>query len=75
MKVVLFIGSVSALLLSVYFLVADFTDYSDTNHWIYIVLLVIVLFNGLAGIKLTLPQSFIKHKKTTGHCGYEAHNE
>ncbi|KGO88609.1 hypothetical protein Q765_01515 [Flavobacterium rivuli WB 3.3-2 = DSM 21788] len=63
MKTGLFIISVAAFVLALYFLVCDLLNSYCLSHFTYVMLLVIILLNSIAGIFMTWPDILVKKNK------------
>ena len=63
MKTGLFIISVIAFITALYFLVCDLIIKYCLSHFIYIMLLIIILLNSIAGIFMTWPDALAKKSK------------
>jgi len=55
MKTGLFILSIIAFIMALYFLVCDLLNKYCVSHFVYLMLLVIILLNSIAGIFMTWP--------------------
>lgn len=62
MRMGLFILSVIAFALAVYLLIHDLVVRSHLNHIVYVLLLVIILCNSIAGMFITWPAALAKRK-------------
>lgn len=55
MKIGLFILSVAAFISALFFLVCDLVSKYSLSHFVYIMLLIVILINSVAGIFMTWP--------------------
>lgn len=62
MKMFLFIMSLLGFATSAYFLVTDLITGYALQHIIYLLLLLIMVFNGFMGMVLTYPAGFFKKR-------------
>jgi len=63
MKTGLFILSIAAFITALYFLVCDLLSKYCVSHFVYLMLLVIILLNSIAGIFMTWPDVLAKKNK------------
>lgn len=62
MRTGLFILSVITFITAFYFLIYDLISKSQLNHVIYVLLLVVILINSVAGMFITWPAALAKRK-------------
>jgi len=63
MKTGLFIASVLAFMTAFYFLISDLLENYSLSHFVYLLLLVIIMLNSIAGIFMTWPNASTEKSK------------
>jgi len=63
MRTGIFILSIAAFILALFFLVSDLLSKYSLPHFVYIMLLIVILLNSIAGIIMTCPDGFLKKNK------------